>query len=146
MYNTKLLIKQLRKRSYKTLTDFADLLSVPVSLVQDWEDGTTDCPQYIRDLIYYYLVNERVLISHNSRPTVAEPSHIITVYTNKDIHMSSGIVDTDICIPADTELNVCNIMTDRINNNWGSTNTALLCESIEYDVCDWVSLDDIDSR
>lgn len=51
-------IKSLRQRTGMTQNEFANKLSIPTRTLQNWECGTRECPQYLLNLISYYLKNE----------------------------------------------------------------------------------------
>lgn len=51
-----------------------------------------------------------------------------------------------VTIPAGTEFDVEDILIDRSDDIWGSSGTALYCSNDEYDILDYISLDDIEEN
>lgn len=54
-------MKELRQRTNMTLKQFSDYLHIPYRTVQHWEAGTRKCPEYVKELIQYRLVQEGLL-------------------------------------------------------------------------------------
>lgn len=80
---------------------------------------------------------------------------MIKVRTNKDLYItknSNGVMafsakmEDSITIPAGTEFDVEDILIDRSDDTWGSSGTALYCSNNEYDIIDYISLDDIEDN
>ena len=53
-------IKSLRQRTGMTQDEFARRLSLSIRTLQNWECGTRECPQYLLNLIGYYLKHENL--------------------------------------------------------------------------------------
>ena len=53
-------IKSLRQRTGMTQKTISQRLSIPRRTWQDWERGVRTCPQYLLNLINYYLKNENL--------------------------------------------------------------------------------------
>lgn len=51
-------IKELRIAAGLTQKAFADLLGIPKRCVENWEGGVNKCPEYLANLIEYYLRKE----------------------------------------------------------------------------------------
>lgn len=78
---------------------------------------------------------------------------MITVCTNKDMYIQKVFnnneftdLKTDIIVPAGTEFIVNDIIIDRNDDRLGTSHTALLCESEEYGIMDYINLDDIEDK
>ncbi|MBQ5320282.1 MAG: hypothetical protein J6K17_14420 [Oscillospiraceae bacterium] len=81
---------------------------------------------------------------------------MIKVKTNKDLYISKNLNDLmefiskpfsdSVTIPAGTEFDVEDILIDRSDDTWGSSGTALYCSNDEYDILDYISLDDIEEN
>ena len=59
-------IREMRKRTGMTQHDFAQRLGIPKRTVQNWETSERECPQYLKQLIYYYLKNEGIMRTDNA--------------------------------------------------------------------------------
>lgn len=53
-------IKEMRQRTGMTQETISQRLSIPRRTWQDWERGVRTCPQYLLNLIGYYLKNENL--------------------------------------------------------------------------------------
>lgn len=53
-------IKEMRMRTGMTQNEFANRLSIPTRTLQNWECCTRECPQYLLNLIGYYLKHENL--------------------------------------------------------------------------------------
>lgn len=51
-------IKEMRMRTGLTQAEFSRRLGIPARTLQDWERGIRQCPQYVANLMVYYLKNE----------------------------------------------------------------------------------------
>lgn len=78
---------------------------------------------------------------------------MITVCTNKDLYILKAFgnkeftnLKTDIIVPAGTEFIVNDIIIDRSDDRLGTSHTALLCENEEYDIIDYINLDDVEEK
>ena len=81
---------------------------------------------------------------------------MIKVKTNKDLYISrklNGLMkfiskpfSDSVTIPAGTEFDVEDILIDRSDDTWGSSGTALYCSNDEYDILDYIGLDDIEEN
>ena len=78
---------------------------------------------------------------------------MITVHTNKDLYINNETERpefseriTDIVIPAGTEFNVIDILIDRESKAFGGSHTAFLCENTEYNITDYIVLEDIEDK
>lgn len=81
---------------------------------------------------------------------------MIKVKTNKDLYISknlNGLMEfisepfsDSVTIPAGTEFDVEDILIDRSDDTWGSSGAALYCSNDEYDILDYISLDDIEEN
>lgn len=59
-------IREMRKRTGMTQHDFAQRLGIPKRTVQNWETSERECPQYVKQLIYYFLKNEGIMRTDNA--------------------------------------------------------------------------------
>lgn len=59
-------IKEMRMRTGMTQNEFANKLSIPTRTLQNWECGTRECPQYLLNLIGYYLKHESLFKSEEN--------------------------------------------------------------------------------
>lgn len=50
----------MRQRTGLTQAEFAERLNIPARTLQNWEIGHRTCPQYIKNLIDYYLTHENL--------------------------------------------------------------------------------------
>ena len=48
----------MRMRTGLTQAEFSRRLGIPARTLQDWERGIRQCPQYVANLMVYYLKNE----------------------------------------------------------------------------------------
>lgn len=78
---------------------------------------------------------------------------MITVCTNKDMYIQKVFnnneftdLKTNIIVPAGTEFIVNDIIIDRSDDRLGTSHTAFLCENEEYDIIDYINLDDIEEK
>lgn len=53
--------KELRQRSGLSRHKFADLFGIPYRTVQNWELGLRECPDYLLNLMRYYLEKEGIM-------------------------------------------------------------------------------------
>ena len=51
-------IKEMRTRTGLSQAQFAQLLGIPKRSVENWEGGKSQCPEYTKELIEYYLDHE----------------------------------------------------------------------------------------
>ena len=51
-------IKEMRSASGMTQKAFAEYIGVTKSSIEKWEYGKPYCPEYVRELIEYKLINE----------------------------------------------------------------------------------------
>lgn len=51
-------IREMRAKTGLTQQQFAELLHIPKRSIENWETGTRQCPEYVNNLIEYYLRNE----------------------------------------------------------------------------------------
>ena len=51
-------IKELRSASGMTQQQFSELLHIPKRSIENWESGARKCPDYVNELITYYLRHE----------------------------------------------------------------------------------------
>lgn len=54
-------ITLLRKRTYMTQREFAAYIGVTVNTVEKWDMGSSNCPDYLYNLIEYKLIHENLL-------------------------------------------------------------------------------------
>jgi DNA-binding transcriptional regulator YiaG len=54
-------IKEMRKATHLTQTEFGNYFNIPMRTIQDWEAEKHKCPEYVLELIEYKLVNENML-------------------------------------------------------------------------------------
>ena len=55
-------IRELRTACGMTQKEFSELLGIPKRNIENWEGGQSQCPEYTRRLIEYFLKNERMFI------------------------------------------------------------------------------------
>lgn len=53
-------IKEMRLHTGLTQQAFSQRLNIPRRTLEDWERGARACPQYVRNLIDYYLKHENL--------------------------------------------------------------------------------------
>ena len=51
-------IKELRSKCNMTQQQFSELLHIPKRSIENWESGARQCPEYVNELIKYYLQHE----------------------------------------------------------------------------------------
>ena len=78
---------------------------------------------------------------------------MITVKTNKDLYITNDTTIpeftdriTDIIVPSGTEFNVVDILIDREGEAFGNSHTAFLCDNAEYNITDYIALEDIEDK
>lgn len=54
-------INEIRTKMGLSVSQFASLLNIPFKTVQNWDLGYRQCPDYVLELITYYLKNEGLL-------------------------------------------------------------------------------------
>lgn len=54
-------IKELRLQTGMTQVEFAKHLKIPIDTLRNWEQGRKGYTVYLRDLIEYYLRNEKLI-------------------------------------------------------------------------------------
>lgn len=54
-------IKKIRSLSKLSQKKFADLFSIPLQTLQEWEEGKNNTPDYLVNLIEYYLIQENYI-------------------------------------------------------------------------------------
>lgn len=52
-------IKEIRQSTGLSQGKFCDLLNIPKSTLQDWEQGNRQCPAYVAELIAYRVANDK---------------------------------------------------------------------------------------
>ena len=52
-------IKEIRQSTGLSQGKFCDLLNIPTSTLQDWEQGNRQCPAYVAELIAYRVENDK---------------------------------------------------------------------------------------
>lgn len=57
----KMKIKELRKLTGMSQSQFADYFNIPIKTVQNWETDRRKCADYIVDLIEYKLRKEKII-------------------------------------------------------------------------------------
>ena len=70
----------------------------------------------------------------------------LCIYTNIPCEVYFLDLKTDIIVPAGTEFIVNDIIIDRSDDRLGTSHTALLCENEEYDIIDYINLDDVEEK
>ena len=78
---------------------------------------------------------------------------MITVKTNKDLYITNDTTIpeftdriTDIIVPSGTEFNVVDILIDREGEAFGNSHTGFLCDNAEYNITDYIALEDIEDK
>lgn len=55
------MIKELREKVKMTQKEFSEYFNIPRRTIEDWENERRTPPQYVIELIYYKLKNEKKL-------------------------------------------------------------------------------------
>ena len=54
-------IKEIRKETKLKQIELSKITKIPIRTIQDWEGGRREPPEYLTDLILYFLKNEGFL-------------------------------------------------------------------------------------
>lgn len=54
-------IKEMMERTGWTMRQFSDWFGIPYRTVQNWASGARECPTYVRELMMYKLIAEKII-------------------------------------------------------------------------------------
>ena len=54
-------IKEIRQSTGLSQAKFCEVLNIPKSTLQDWEQGQRKCPEYVAELIAYRVANDTTI-------------------------------------------------------------------------------------
>lgn len=90
--------KTLKKRAGMTIAEFSNFTNIPVRTLENWSSGRCTPPEYVVDLIAYFLHNEGKLLRYYYVETNAPVYVVVVDNENNAILLDETMFDTPLSL------------------------------------------------
>lgn len=86
-------IKLLRKYSKMTKKQFSEYFGIPYRTLQNWEDGSRSCPEYLKKLMHYKLIKESLIKEEKTMTRFAIKKGLYEIREREGVDIQSEALD-----------------------------------------------------